>query len=158
MKPGVIHTKTQQSSTAGAITLLALYIILLLFKGYPMPHGDDLIFLGTPISAIQNGLFANPYCANFLKQFGTIEHLYYLPGHAWLLFAWLKLTGISTFGLLLFQWIGYGIGMIGLYLMAVNKFSLKPARAILLCGIYLTIAMQMGLRPEAWGFGLMFLG
>lgn len=158
MKPGFTNTRMRLTATAGAILVLALYIILLLAKGYPMPHGDDLIFLGTPINAIQSGVFANPYCANFLQQFGTIEHLYYLPGHAWLLFFWLKLTGISTFSLLVFQWIGYGVGMAGLYLLLVNRFALQPARALLLCGIYLTLVLQMGLRPEAWGFGLMFLG
>jgi len=141
-----------------SLLLLLVYIIILIFLGHPLPHRDDLIFIGTPIHAVQNGEFINPYCEGFLKQLGTIEHLYYMPGQVYLLFAWLKITGVSSFSILTFQWIGIVIGMYSLYAVCVKKLYFKPIVAIWLSGIYLTILISWGLRPDAWGIGLVFAG
>lgn len=142
---------------APAIFLLVITLVLLL-KGYPLPHRDDLLFIGSPINYCQTGHFDNPFCSGFTAQFHTIKHFAYMPLQAFLLAGWMKILGVSTASLLSFQWLFYFIGMASLYFLSVQKFLLKRNAALLVCTAYLVIIVQMGLRPDACGFGFVLVG
>jgi hypothetical protein len=138
--------------------LLLFIILILILKGYPLPHRDDLLFIGSPINYVQTGHFDNPFCIGFTAQFHTIRHFAYMPLQAFLIAGWLEILGVSTESLLSFQWLFYFIGMAALYFLCVHKFLLRRNAALLLCFVYLIIVIQMGLRPDACGFGFVLAG
>jgi hypothetical protein len=138
--------------------LFSTVIVQLIMLGYPLPHIDDLIFIGTAFNYAQTGNLENPYCVGFLSQFGTIKHYYYMPGQAFLLGTYLKSIGISALKVLIFQWFFILIGIGSTYLVSNNILKLKTNTSIISAFIFFVIFIQTGLRPDALGFSLVLLG
>lgn len=133
---------------AAACALLATAAIAL---GLPRPAADDLMFTGAAFSLATGGGLQNPLLAS---QFGTADFLVYPPFYFDLLGLWLRVSGISTGALLLFQHACYAVAGGALTVWLSRRVPLAPPRwlwpALFAAGLLAGLG-RMGLRPEAAG-------
>ena len=86
------------------IPIVTLWTVLFLF-GYPLVSRDDIFFVGAPINLAKAGEFTNPYIEAWNAVFSSGKFYFQPPFYSFTLAGWLKLTGISTTSLLLFQYL-----------------------------------------------------
>lgn len=126
--------------------------------GLPRPAADDLFYTGAAFSLSAGHGLNNPLLAT---QFGTSEFLVYPTFYFELLALWLRLTGISTFALLLFQHLAYIAAGVAMTLWLGSRNLLPRSRwpwpALFAFGL-LTGFGRMGLRPESAAFAVLFWG
>jgi hypothetical protein len=138
------------------VTLLMVFFIWagLYLLNYPYPMGDDLYFGGTAINLAQGKGYANPY----ITCYGAHEHFYaYVPLHAYILAAWLKLFGISRDSLALLQCAAGAAASLALIGLIGNR-KRKVFGAVILSLFLATILAGLGLRPDFLGLALLLGG
>lgn len=87
-----------------AIPIVTLWTILFL-HGYPLAGIDDVFFTGAPINLAKGGEFTNPYIESWNSVISSGKFYFQPPFYSFVLAGWLKVTGISTISLLLFQYL-----------------------------------------------------
>jgi hypothetical protein len=143
-----------------AVLVVGLGIVLGIFatRGLPLPHYDDMAFVGVAINLAREGTLENPFIADWQAHFfGTTKSYWYVPGYFYLLAFWLKIAGISTLSLLAFQWLFYAIGAVAFGAL-VRKYAVPEAICVLCALIVPWVLLRGGLRPDATGFALLFSG
>lgn len=173
LSPSALSTTTSGSPPARALStwaaipgtelvtaflLAAVFSSFAIWFGLPWPAVDDLMFSGAAFEISRSGELKNPLLAD---QFGTDVFLVYPPFYAFLLGGWLRLTGISTGALLVFQHVCYLVAGHSLSFWLARRHSLGRPRwlwpALFATGLLGSLG-TMGLRPEAAGFAVLMLG
>ena len=58
--------------------LVALFIgvltTILFYSDFPLPHGDDLFFVGTSVHYAETGNFLNPGVYDYTEQFSEVQN------------------------------------------------------------------------------------
>lgn len=98
----------KQFTLTVTIPIVAFWTALFLL-GYPIPSIDDLFFTGAAINLAKGGEFTNPYLEAWNAAFSSGKFYFQPPFHSYTLAAWLKIAGISTNSLRLFQYFCYNI-------------------------------------------------
>ncbi|MFB2833817.1 glycosyltransferase family 39 protein [Floridanema evergladense] len=145
-----------------AIPIVTFWTVLFLFR-YPLPHEDDLFFIGAAINLAKGGEFTNPLLEAWNSVFSSGKFYYHPPFHSFTLAAWLKLAGISTTSLLFFQYLCYNI--FSLCLALLLRFYAFP-RVTALCTTIIYAAwhcnpnpfQSSGFRHDALGMAYLALG
>ncbi len=157
MKPDTPLRWTPREQLLAAATC-ALFAATGLALGLPQPASDDLMFSGAAISLATGGGLRNPLLAT---QFGTAEFLVYPPFYFELLGGWLRLTGVTTWAMLLFQQAAYAIAGIALTVWLRRRRlvgSLPWVWPAIFAGGLLAGLGQLGLRPDATGLAALLVG
>lgn len=145
-----------------AIPIVGFWTVLFLF-GYPLPNYDDLFFIGAAINLAKGGEFTNPYLEAWNAVFSSGKYYYHPPFYSFTLAGWLKLTGISTNSILLFQYLCYNTS--SLFFSLLLRFYSFP-RVTALCTTVIFAAwhcspnlyQSSGLRHDALGMAYLALG
>lgn len=120
-----------------AIPIAAIWSILFLL-GYPLPCIDDLFFTGAAINLSKGGEFTNPYLEAWNSALSSGKFYFQPPFHSYTLAGWLKIAGISTTSLRLFQYLCY------------NTFSLSCALLLRFYGFSRLTAICATVLFAAW--------
>ncbi|MFB2898170.1 ArnT family glycosyltransferase [Aerosakkonemataceae cyanobacterium BLCC-F50] len=89
-----------------AIPIIAFWILVFLL-GYPLPSLDDIFFTGAAINLSKGGEFTNPYLEAWNSVLSSGKFYYQPPFYSYTLAGWLKIAGINTTSLRLFQYLCY---------------------------------------------------
>ncbi len=147
------QTRTDASLAIAPALALACVLVSL---GWPLPHRDDLFWLGTAIGLETHGELVNPYIQAYLDHFGSQHVLFYPPLFFATLAAWLHMFGVSTASLVLFHWTVLAGAVSGLVALLRSLGLSLPIRA--LAGLLLTWQGAQSLRPEPLAYALAFWG
>jgi hypothetical protein len=91
-----------RSWLAGWGVILIFWMIVGAGK-FPPPWCDDAFFIGAAINLAQHNIFSNPLC-EALPDYGSTTYFFSaLPLHSYVLAAWLKVFGVSTFSFHLYS-------------------------------------------------------
>ncbi|HEY9850412.1 MAG TPA: glycosyltransferase family 39 protein [Leptolyngbyaceae cyanobacterium] len=91
------------------VTPIFAFWTVLFFLGYPLPGIDDIFFTGSAINLAQGGEFTNPYLEAWNSALSSGKYYFQPPFHSYTLAAWLKIAGVSTTSLRLFQYLCYNL-------------------------------------------------
>ncbi len=91
-----------------AIPIVAFWTLVFLL-GYPLPSVDDIFFTGAAINLSKGGEFTNPYLEAWNSVLSSGKFYFQPPFHSYTLAGWLKIVGISTTSLRLFQYLCYNL-------------------------------------------------
>ncbi|MDJ1179465.1 hypothetical protein PJF56_11380 [Roseofilum sp. BLCC_M91] len=139
-----------------AIILITSFWLFYYYLGYPLPHIDDLFFIGAAINVAKNGEFFNPYIIEWAEP--VVDRFYVQPPfHSITLAGWLKIFGISTQSLLLFQCFCYFIFSIFTALILKN-YGFHPITAICTTICFATWMSIAGLRQDALSMAYLAIG
>ena len=139
--------------------LVALFIgvltTILFYSDFPLPHGDDLFFVGTAVHYADSGNFLNPGVYDYTEQFSEIRKPYwFVPLHMRLLGLWLSLTGTSDASIRIYVLLSI---IITSYLL-IKWFEISKNQSILisfLIPIIITFGFRWSLRPECTAIPLL---
>ena len=122
----------------------------------PYPGYVDLWFCGAAIYYCKTGHFANPLLR---FRFPEVESRYFVhfPIHQLLLGNWLKLFGISTESMLLFQCLCYSICSTCIVLI-LKKFDFPGWLSFVVVLLYAGLIVPQGLRSDAFSMAMFSLG
>ncbi|OKH40427.1 hypothetical protein NIES2119_02045 [[Phormidium ambiguum] IAM M-71] len=141
------------------IPIVAFWTLFFLL-GYPLPNIDDLFFTGAAINLSKGGEFTNPYLEAWNSVLISGKFYFQPPFYSYTLAAWLKIAGISTVSLRLFQFICYNIFSLFTTLLLrfygfprLTAFCITFIFALWHCNIYGT-----GFRHDALGMAFLALG
>ena len=139
--------------------LVALFIgvltTILFYSDFPLPHGDDLFFVGTAVHYADSGNFLNPGVYDYTEQFSEIRKPYwFVPLHMRLLGLWLSLTGTSDASIRIYVLLSI---IITSYLL-IKWFEISKKQSFLisfLIPIIITFGFRWSLRPECTAIPLL---
>ena len=139
--------------------LVALFIgvltTILFYSDFPLPHGDDLFFVGTAVHYADSGNFLNPGVYDYTEQFSEIRKPYwFVPLHMRLFGLWLSLTGTSDASIRIYVLLSI---IITSYLL-IKWFEISKNQSILisfLIPIIITFGFRWSLRPECTAIPLL---
>uniref|UniRef100_UPI0030DDD447 hypothetical protein n=1 Tax=Argonema antarcticum TaxID=2942763 RepID=UPI0030DDD447 len=145
-----------------AIPIFALWSVLFLL-GYPLPCIDDIFFTGAAINLAKGGELTNPYIEAWNSILSSGKFYFQPPFHSYTLAGWLKIAGISTASLRLFQYLCYNL--FSLYCALILRFYGFP-RLTAICTTILFAAWHCnpnpyystGFRQDALGMAYLALG
>ncbi|MBI1349332.1 hypothetical protein GC163_23945 [bacterium] len=137
---------------AWALVWLASYSI-----GIPYPNRDDLFFVGTAVNISKHGEFSNPHLASWNAALETGKFYYQPPYYSYVLAGWLKLTGVSTQSLLLFQCLCY-IAVTTLITLLCDKLGLPTIVSVAVSASFALWIINLGLRADSLALAFLFLG
>lgn len=138
--------------------ILALVMLLIcLALDLPAPYRDDLLFIGPAIHKALYGSNANVFCEGFLQQFATSMPYYYLPGQFIVLQGYMGAMGVSWVVLAVYILGQYVVGGYFLWLL-LKKIGISLAGNVCSLAFYWMLLLQIGLRPEALGYTLLYMG
>lgn len=107
--PKMIRTNTyslKKFALTVAIPIFGFWTLVFLL-GYPLPKVDDLFFTGAAINLSKGGEFTNPYLEAWNSVLSSGKFYLQPPFYSYILAGWLKIAGISTTSLRLFQYFCY---------------------------------------------------
>ncbi|MCW6036934.1 hypothetical protein K4A83_11760 [Spirulina subsalsa FACHB-351] len=135
-----------------AFSSIPLFWLIFYSLWFPVPHDDDLFFIGAAINLAEKGDFVNPLLSLWSDR--TIDRFYVQPPfHSYVLGFWLKLFGVSSSSILAFQVFCFFLFSVFLSLLLKKfKFPVFTSLAITLC--YGLFMFNFGLRQD--GLAMIF--
>jgi hypothetical protein len=135
----------------GAVFIICFWTLLLI-RGFPAPHVDDIYYVGAAINLFHGFGFVNPFCDSFHKWPFSEGYYCYMPGQSYLLAGWLKTFGLSSLSMRMFPTAcAAGTSLFVYRFFRASPYSIVPAIGIVIC--LLVFLGGTGLRPD--GLGLM---
>lgn len=134
----------------------ALVFFLLIWKlGFPTPNWDDLFYNGAAFNLAEGGDFSNP----LLARQGFPSHYFFLypPLHAYAVYGWVSLWGISAASLLAFQNLMYFI-IAWMMIILLRRQEAPELFSWLAPWGVAAVFMKSGLRPEPLAVALTMIG
>ena len=136
--------------------ILSLYAWLLL-KDFPLPHGDDLFFVGTGVNYATTGEFKNPGAAEYMAEFSDIDRPYwFVPLYPRSLGMWLAVLGVSDLSVRLFTITC--IMLTTLCLLLTIRRSKHISWMIWFIPLIMIFGHRWSLRPESLAILFLFSG
>ncbi|HEY9850411.1 MAG TPA: hypothetical protein V6D28_13175 [Leptolyngbyaceae cyanobacterium] len=144
------------------IPIISFWTVLFLL-GYPIPSIDDLFFTGAAINLAKGGELTNPLLEAWNSTLVSGKFYLQPPFHSYTLAAWLKIAGVSTTSLRLFQYLCYNLFSLSCALLL--RFYGFP-RITALCTTVFFAAWQCnpnffyspGFRQDALGMAYLAFG
>ena len=137
------------------ITFGGVFSLFLFYSDFPLPHGDDLFFVGTAIHYAETGNFLNPGVYDYTEQFSEVRKPYwFVPLHMRLLGLWLCLTEISDTSIRMYVL----ICIIITSFVLIKWFEITNHRSIIisvLIPIIVAFGFRWSLRPECTAIPLL---
>jgi hypothetical protein len=122
--------------------------------GLPLPHVDDLFFVGPALHLVSEGSLANPLI-RLWHPAAAVSFLLQPPFYPRLLAGWLTLTGISGEALRAFQCLCLAGTSIAAQALGV-RLGFRPS--LLVPAAFLVPLATSGLRHDALGLALLAIG
>ncbi|MEM8639324.1 MAG: hypothetical protein AAGG51_10985 [Cyanobacteria bacterium P01_G01_bin.54] len=141
-----------------AMTIFGFFVFwfCLYLRGFPRPMVDDLFYVGSAINLSQTGDLLNPLLSAWSEP--TSDRFFvYPPFHSYTLAAWLRVLGVGTRSLLLFQFTCYTVFSTFITLI-FRKYKFSLASIIATVFVYAIFIGRMGLRPDALGLAYLIVG
>ncbi|HBE18131.1 MAG TPA: hypothetical protein DDW51_11065 [Cyanobacteria bacterium UBA11367] len=144
------------------LPIVVFWTVLFMF-GYPLPNIDDLFFTGAAINLAKGQDFTNPYLEVWNSALSSGKFYFQPPFYSYTLAGWIKLTGISTTNLRLFQYLCYNVFSLSAALLL--RFYKFPKYTVF-CTTFLFAAWHCnpnpycgsGFRQDALGMAFLALG
>ncbi len=141
------------------VSLVSLLFAGLVYFQYPKPWIDDLFYAGASINLVETGELNNRFLSVYAEQYKTSKFFQYPPLQTYVLAGYLRIMGIGTQQLVIFQCLNY-LAFYVLLALLLKRFSFKESLllALICLLVYLSWVLYRGLRPDAFGVVLLLLG
>ncbi len=150
------QSKTKEKSVFALSVWGALVFFLILWKlDFPKPMWDDLFYTGAGLNMAQGGDFSNPLLAR--QQFPSHYFYVYPPLHAYAVYWWVSVWGISAASLLAFQNLMYFI-IAWMMIILLRRHGAGELFSWLAPWGVAAVFLKTGLRPEPFAAALMMAG
>ncbi len=157
------HNYGRKKYTALVIIPIIAFWTILFFLRYPIPSIDDPFFIGAAINLAKGGEFTNPYIESWNSVLTSGKFYFQPPFHSYILAGWLKIAGISTNSLLLFQFLCYST--FSLFCTLLLRFYRFPIFTVFLITLLFATwhcnpnpLYTTGFRQDALGMAFLALG
>ena len=138
--------------------ILSIFLFSVLFYfDLPRSHVDDIWYIDAAINICENGELKAPRLSSFSNKFSSDYFYLSMPFYSYILGSWFIAFGLTTYSIMLFQYLIYFLNIIFLRRWLLKK-GISSNITTISSLIFMVQSLSFGFRPESLGFCFMFAG